>query len=162
MARKVENKAPAVRRARPDDAQRLAELSGQLGYPAGAAGIKRILRKLKTSAHSAVFVAQSPNGGVVGWVQVSMTHILEFGTRAELDGVIVDEAHRSLGAGAKLLEAAEAWARKQGCLSMSVRSNVIRERAHKFYERQGYEHYKTQKAFRKPLESPARRPPITP
>jgi hypothetical protein len=34
---------------------------------------------------------------------------------------------------------------------MSVRSNVIRDRAHKFYERQGYEHYKTQKAFRKPL-----------
>jgi hypothetical protein len=28
---------------------------------------------------------------------------------------------------------------------------VIRDRAHKFYERQGYEHYKTQKAFRKPL-----------
>jgi hypothetical protein len=28
---------------------------------------------------------------------------------------------------------------------------VIRERAHTFYERQGYEHYKTQKAFRKPL-----------
>src|SRR6266550_2924266 len=40
---------------------------------------------------------------------------------------------------------------KQGCKSMSVRSNVIRERAHKFYERNGYEHYKTQKSFRKPL-----------
>jgi hypothetical protein len=34
---------------------------------------------------------------------------------------------------------------------MSVRSKVERERAHKFYARQGYEHYKTQKAFRKPL-----------
>jgi len=34
---------------------------------------------------------------------------------------------------------------------MSVRSNVIRDRAHKFYERQGYEHCKTQKAFRKRL-----------
>jgi hypothetical protein len=34
---------------------------------------------------------------------------------------------------------------------MSVRSNVIRERAHAFYERHGYIHFKTQKAFRKPL-----------
>jgi len=34
---------------------------------------------------------------------------------------------------------------------MSVGSNVIRERAHKFYERNAYEHYKTQKSFRKPL-----------
>jgi len=36
-------------------------------------------------------------------------------------------------------------------VNMSVRSNVIRDRAHKFYERQGYEHCKTQKAFRKRL-----------
>jgi len=28
---------------------------------------------------------------------------------------------------------------------------VIRKRAHKFYEQNGYEHYKTQKSFRKPL-----------
>ena len=35
--------------------------------------------------------------------------------------------------------------------SASVRSNVMRERAHKFYERCGFEHYKTQKSFRKPL-----------
>jgi len=34
---------------------------------------------------------------------------------------------------------------------MSVRSNVTRVRAHSFYERNGYEHYKTQKSFRKPL-----------
>ena len=49
------------------------------------------------------------------------------------------------------LEAAEDWACQHDCPSMSVRSNVIRDRAHKFYERQGYEHYKTQKAFRKTL-----------
>jgi len=41
-----------------------------------------------------------------------------------------------------LLAAAEDWARKHGCKEMSVRSNVIRERAHKFYERNAYEHYK--------------------
>jgi len=28
---------------------------------------------------------------------------------------------------------------------------VIRERAHAFYERQGYQHVKTQKSFRKDL-----------
>jgi GNAT superfamily N-acetyltransferase len=68
-----------------------------------------------------------------------------------LNGLIVAEGHRSLGAGARLLEAAESWARKHDCPSMSVRSNVVRERAHDFYLRRGYEHYKTQKAFRKNL-----------
>ena len=99
-----------------------------------------------------MFVAESADGaGVVGWVHVSVSHLLESDLRAEVNGLIVGEGQRSAGAGAKLLEAAEEWARKLGCLGMNVRSNVIRERAHKFYEREGYEHYKTQKAFRKPL-----------
>jgi len=63
----------------------------------------------------------------------------------------VDEQVRSGGVGWLLLEAAEQWARRMRCGVMSLCSNVIRERAHSFYERHGYEHYKTQKAFRKKL-----------
>jgi GNAT superfamily N-acetyltransferase len=63
----------------------------------------------------------------------------------------VDEKRRSAGTGRKLLQVAERWAAERGCKSVSVRSNVIRERAHEFYLRNGYEHFKTQKAFRKPL-----------
>jgi GNAT superfamily N-acetyltransferase len=151
MAKKAEKQSVVTRRARVSDALRLAELAGQLGYPTSAAEITKRLRKLKPASKNALFVAESPGAGVVGWTHVSVTHLGEVGTRAELNGLIVAEGQRSLGAGARLLEAAEDWARKHGCPSMSVRSNVIRERAHKFYERQGYEHYKTQKAFRKPL-----------
>jgi GNAT superfamily N-acetyltransferase len=151
MAKKAEKQSVVTRRARVSDALRLAELAGQLGYPTSAAEMTKRLRKLKPASQNALFVAESPGAGVVGWTHVSVTHLVEVGTRAELNGLIVAEDQRSLGAGARLLEAAEDWARKHGCPSMSVRSNVIRERAHKFYERQGYEHYKTQKAFRKPL-----------
>lgn len=151
MATAVKQAQLTIRRARRSDAVRLAELSGQLGYPATAEEITKRLRKLGPASLSALFVADSPYDGVVGWAHVSVNHLLEVGTRAELNGLVVAEGQRSLGAGARLLDAAEAWARKHDCQSMSVRSNVIRERAHKFYERQGYEHYKTQKAFRKPL-----------
>lgn len=151
MAKQADTQRIIVRRARTSDASRLAELSGQLGYPATAEEIAKRMRKLKPASQNALFVAESPGAGVVGWTHVSVTHLVEVGTRAELNGLIVAEGQRSLGAGARLLEAAEDWARKHGCPSMSVRSNVIRERAHKFYERQGYEHYKTQKAFRKSL-----------
>jgi GNAT superfamily N-acetyltransferase len=151
MAKKIVNQGVNVRRARTSDAPRLAELSGQLGYPATSAEIIKRIRRLKPASQNALFVADSPGAGVVGWAHVSVTHLVEVDTRAELNGLIVSEGQRSLGAGAHLLEAAEHWARKHGCPSMSVRSNVIRERAHKFYERQGYEHYKTQKAFRKTL-----------
>jgi GNAT superfamily N-acetyltransferase len=151
MAKKAENQSIKIRRARTNDAARLADLSGQLGYPTTAAEIIKRLRKLEPASQNALFVAESSEAGVVGWAHVSATHLVEVGTRAELNGLIVAEDQRSLGAGARLLEAAEDWARKHGCAGMSVRSNVIRERAHRFYERQGYEHYKTQKAFRKTL-----------
>ncbi len=151
MRKKNGNPGVKIRRARAGDAPQLAQLSGQLGYPTTAAEIKKRLRRLKPASQNALFVAESPDSGVVGWAHVSVTHLVEVGTRAELNGLIVAEGQRSLGAGARLLQAAEDWADKRGCPSMSVRSNVIRERAHKFYERQGYEHYKTQKAFRKEL-----------
>jgi GNAT superfamily N-acetyltransferase len=149
----VDATAIKIRKARRGDAERIAQLSGELGYPASAAQIAVRLRQLTPVSKHAVFVAESPEAdtGVVGWVHVSESHLLESDVRAEVNGLIVADGQRSVGAGAKLLEAAEAWARRRGCRGMNVRSNVIRERAHKFYERQGYEHYKTQKAFRKPL-----------
>ncbi|MGB2623693.1 MAG: GNAT family N-acetyltransferase [Candidatus Acidiferrum sp.] len=151
MTQKADKQELTIRRARASDAARLAELSGQLGYPTTRAEISKRMGKLKNAQPNALFVAEKREGEVIGWAHVSVTHLLEVGTRAELNGLVVEEGCRSLGAGAKLLEAAEEWARKHGCPVMSVRSNVIRERAHTFYERQGYEHYKTQKAFRKAL-----------
>jgi GNAT superfamily N-acetyltransferase len=151
MARRSGKQGVLIRRARSSDASKLAELSGQLGYPTTVSEIVTRMRKLKTASRNVLFVAETPEAGVVGWTNVSIRQLLEIGTVAELNGLVVAEGQRGLGAGAKLLDAAEDWARKQGCPIMSVRSNVIRERAHKFYERQGYEHHKTQKAFRKAL-----------
>ena len=147
----VQDKELRIRRAKSADAPRLAELSGQLGYPVTAAQMRKRLLGIKPPSQHAVFVAESPKDGVIGWVHVSRQPLLEVEIRAEINGLVVAEGQRSLGAGARLLAAAEDWARNHGCKGMSVRSNVIRERAHQFYERNGYEHYKTQKSFRKPL-----------
>jgi GNAT superfamily N-acetyltransferase len=140
-----------IRRAKTSDAARIAELSGQLGYPAKPAEIAQRLRKIKPPSHHAVLVAESHDRNVVGWLHVSVSPLLEVRLRAEVNGLVVENDERSRGTGALLLRAAEQWARSRGCKSMSVRSNVIRERAHQFYLRHGYQHYKTQKAFRKPL-----------
>jgi GNAT superfamily N-acetyltransferase len=140
-----------IRRAKPSDASRLAELTTQLGYPATANEIRERLARLLTRPEHAVFVAEAPGSGPIGWLHVSIALLLECPLRAEIGGLVVDEAQRSCGAGAQLLAAAEAWARAKACEHMFVRSNVIRERAHQFYERHGFQQIKTQKAFRKPL-----------
>jgi ribosomal protein S18 acetylase RimI-like enzyme len=138
-----------IRRARQSDGPRIAELSGQLGYPTTAREMAVRLKFALREKNGACFVAETSANGVVGWAHVSVTPLLEVERRAEVNGLVVDERVRSQGAGWSLLQTAEAWARKKGCKGMSVRSNVLRERAHGFYERYGYEHYKTQKAFRK-------------
>ena len=141
-----------IRKARCGDALRLAELSGQLGYPTSKRQMAKRLSLVLGEKYGACFVARrNDDGEIAGWVHVSTTPLLEVERRAEINGLVVDENLRSQGAGRLLLDAAERWARKMGCRNMSVRSNVIRERAHAFYDRNGYEHFKTQKAFRKKL-----------
>jgi GNAT superfamily N-acetyltransferase len=143
---------PIIRRARLSDASAVAELSGQLGYPTSEIEMAdRLAHLIRHPRFGAVLIAETSEGKVIGWVHVSVTPLLEVPLRAEINGLIVAEGQRSSGAGAKLLLAAEDWAQSKGCNGMSVRSNVIRDRAHAFYLRNGYEHFKTQKAFRKPL-----------
>ena len=145
------NQGVKIRRAKSSDVPRIAELTSQLGYPSTREQVRTRLRKIKLASGNAVFVADSSQHGVIGWVHVGRQALLECDVRAEINGLIVAEGHRSLGAGAKLMAAAENWARRHGCAGLSVRSNIIRKRAHKFYQRWGFEHYKTQKSFRKPL-----------
>ena len=140
-----------IRRARGSDAAAIAELSGQLGYPTAVEEMRGRLRDVLKDREGACFVAVAAVGKVTGWIHVSVTPLLEVERRAEVNGLVVDRRMRSLGAGAMLLAAGENWARRMRSRTMSVRSNVQRRRAHGFYLQNGYEHYKTQKAFRKTL-----------
>jgi GNAT superfamily N-acetyltransferase len=141
-----------IRRARLSDAPAVAELSAQLGYPTPEMQMAgRLAHLIRHPRFGVVLIAENSDGKTVGWLHVSVTPLLEVSLPAEVNGLIVADGQRSSGAGAKLLRAAEAWAKSKGCTNMSVRSNVVRDRAHAFYLRNGYEHYKTQKAFRKSL-----------
>jgi ribosomal protein S18 acetylase RimI-like enzyme len=140
-----------IRRAKPKDAAQIAKLSGQLGYPTTTTEMRKRLPLVLRDKRAACFVAETDEAGVIGWIHVSVCPLLEVEGRVEVNGLIVDEQTRSGGAGWRLLLAAEKWTLKMKCKSVSVRSNVIRERAHAFYLKHGYEHYKTQKAFRKSI-----------
>ena len=98
----------------------------------------------------ALLVAEAP-AGLAGWIQVSVSRIFEAPSSAEIAGLVVDESRRGEGVGPLLLRAAEEWARGRGCAAIRVRSNVMRERAHRFYEREGYGRIKVQQVFEKPL-----------
>ena len=139
----------AVREARSSDAPRVVELMEQLGY---RATVEQVAERLGMCGHQRqVFVAVDEKGRIAGWIAISLPIYLIAGMRAEIEGLIVDANRRELGAGRALIERAERWARKNGCATMRLLSNVGRERAHAFYERHGYSTIKTEHVFEKSL-----------
>lgn len=141
-----------VRLATLEDTERIKQLSEQLGYPSTTAEIARRLAELLDNSEHAVFVAEN-SGTLVGWIHVVATHSLTAHAPGEISGLVVDEQHRGHGLGQLLMARAEKWAREKGCGSIRLRSNVVRSRAHAFYERRGYRVIKTQKAFSKVFAS---------
>lgn len=140
-----------VRRATPEDAPRLAALSGELGYPASSEDIGRRVAELAERADALILVAELMPGDIVGWIHGTEQLLLESGRRCELVGLVVDPRARGRGVGRRLVAEVEAWAAGRGIRQMAVRSNVTRLESHPFYERLGYTRVKTQHAYRKRL-----------
>src|SRR5277367_5375314 len=120
MAWKAELPGVIVRRARSSDAGQIAKLSGELGYPSTPALVLKRLGTLRPASQHAVFVAETKIGEVVAWLHISISRLLESDARAEVNALIVSASQRSLGAGAQLLAAAEAWSKKERCRTVSV------------------------------------------
>lgn len=142
---------PTVRFAEIGDAEKIAHLTTQLGYPCTSEQVRTRLADMEDSDHYGVYVAQLPGGIIAGWIAICISRAVELDKCAEITGLVVDEQLRSRRVGKILLDAAEKWASSHGCRVLAVRSNVTRERAHRFYTRNAFEHIKTQKMFRKAL-----------
>ncbi len=98
-----------------------------------------------------LLVAVVPRAGCVGWVGVSQRRALTSVAAATIEGLVVEDEFRSSGIGAMLVAEAEVWARRRGCTTVRVLSNVVRKRAHDFYRKLGYEVVKSEVVFEKPL-----------
>lgn len=102
----------------------------------------------------AVFVAERPEGGLCGLLEVSL-HPFAYGCDTQpvgyLEGWYVDPDMRRQGIGKALVAAAEAWARAQGCVEMASDcelDNTLSLQAHLAI---GYEEVERLIHFRKPL-----------
>ncbi len=135
------------------DAREVAALSSQLGYPSTAAEIEKRFRAAAQAPDSALDVAETDDGRVVGWVHVVGRHFLESEPYVEIAGLVVDAGARRHGVGWALVAEAETWAKERGYGTMRIRSNTARVEARPFYEQVGYEIIKTQYVFRKSLKA---------
>lgn len=145
------NDSTIIRLANTGDVERMAELCGQLGYPSTPEELRRRLERIQASEQHAVYVAEGSDGQVIGWMHVCLRQLVMVDPQVEVAGLVVAEGQRSGGLGRRLIQQAEAWARQQGCAAVTVRSNVVRQRAHTFYQKLGYQLIKTSLTFLKHL-----------
>lgn len=135
----------------PGDAEVVARLSTELGYPATTDEIAGRLADLLPQGDHAVLVAQV-GAGIAGWIHVQESHLVVEQVRADITGLVVDRGARRAGVGRALVDAAERWAAERGADRIRVRSNVVRDDAHAFYPAIGYSISKTSTVFEKKLE----------
>jgi len=134
----------------PDDADRVADLITQLGYPATGPQIARRFERINGQSNQILLVAEE-EGQAVAWIHLAAHPYLESDACAEILGFVVADGFRSRGIGKALVTSAEAWASALGCGMLRVRSRIVRERAHAFYEGNGFRRVKTQHCFEKDL-----------
>jgi ribosomal protein S18 acetylase RimI-like enzyme len=135
------------------DAPAVAGLATELGYPTDGEQARDRLERLLGRAEDAVLVAEE-NGVVVGWIHVREGHALESEPVGEIAGLVVTAARRGRGLGKALVQAGLAWAAGRGLDTVRVRSNVVREETHRWYQAAGFEPIKTQRVFSRSTRSP--------
>jgi aminoglycoside 6'-N-acetyltransferase I len=102
-----------------------------------------------------VLVAEATGGRLVGFVEVALRSIADGCADAPvgyLEGLYVLPDDRRRGVGTALVDAAEAWAREQGCAEMGSDALLANLESQAFHRARGYEEVDRQVTFRRRLD----------
>lgn len=136
---------PALRNARPDDAEALRSLQEEIyregswfvgDGPPSVGGLQRQLRGL--DPRRSLMLVATLDGTICGWLELHRMHARRLEHVAVLT-LAVSRRYRRRGVGAALLERAVVWARRAGVLKigLNVRSGNVGAIA--LYRRFGFE-----------------------
>ncbi|MEA3062902.1 MAG: hypothetical protein QOJ94_2683 [Sphingomonadales bacterium] len=140
--------ALSIREAAPRDSEAISALLGELGFPSGAADIRRRLPRLRKAGEPPLVAVEEEVIGCLAWHITPVLHRPAPVGRVTM--MVVAEKARRRGIGAALLEAAEARLAAAGCGLVEVTSNIELGGAHAFYRARGYE--RTSYRFAKKLK----------
>jgi GNAT superfamily N-acetyltransferase len=145
----------AIREIVPEDAGAIAELSDQLGYEASSGEMKARIEAMLPLPADHLAVVACFKDEVVGWVEAEVVRHLQSPAHALITGLVVKEGVRSLGVGKRLCAEVDRWCRQRNVPVIRVTSRMTRERAHRFYLREGFVQTKTSAVFEKVLSDHA-------
>lgn len=123
-------------------------LSAELGYPVTIDGLSDRYRHLSGLKQHALFVSTSDRG-INGFVHLEAVDDLIEERKVEIKALIVNEKYRNSGIGHELVSSGIEWAKKFGLNTIYLNCNILRNRAHCFYEKEGFKKVKTSHFFEK-------------
>jgi GNAT superfamily N-acetyltransferase len=127
-----------VRSATADDAERLASMLTDEGYPAGTSDLASRIERYGALG-SQVLVAEA-GGEVVGFITVLVLPRFEVADLfARITSLVVDAGVRERGIGRLLMQAAEEQARAAGAAWLEVTAGHHRPDARRLFESLGYD-----------------------
>lgn len=136
-----------------EDAEAVAELSGQLGYETSSTKMTDRISSILPLRDDHLALVACVGGQVVGWIEAEVARHLQSEPHTVITGLVVQDGARSLGVGSRLCAQVEEWSLERGVPVIRVTSRMTRERAHRFYLREGFVQTKTSGVFEKILSS---------
>jgi GNAT superfamily N-acetyltransferase len=134
----IDRHTVVLREATDDDADAIATLFTDEGYPSGPSDIVERLGRY-ASPYSRVIVADS-GGEVVGFIAVHALPRFEHSDRIiRIMALVVDAGVRERGVGRQLMEEAERLGRELGAAFAEVTAGHHRPDARRLYEDLGYD-----------------------
>jgi GNAT superfamily N-acetyltransferase len=128
-----------IRKATTADADRIADLLTQLGYPGTEGFIREKIVQLNSHPDAELMVAMEGDE-VLGFISIHfIPQIALPGSFARISYLCVEEGARGRGIGKRLESYCERLAGERDCDRIEVHCHSRRKRAHDFYHRQGYE-----------------------
>lgn len=128
--------AITIRAATDSDAEAVARLLTDLGYPTSATDVPGRRARLTAGGRGAILLAVGD-----GTIGLATVHVLSVLNRprdvAWLTALVVDERARGQGVGRALVGAVESYARAAGCERLSVTTHEASAGARAFYPRVG-------------------------
>jgi GNAT superfamily N-acetyltransferase len=128
-----------------NDLESVGAMSDQLGYPVDTNELNTRFEELMKLSHHALMVCEE--NSVKGWIHLEVVSDLIEERKVEIKALVVDQNERSKGTGSLLVKAASEWAKTYGVSTIYLSCNIIRDRAHAFYEREGFTRDKTSHFF---------------
>lgn len=143
------NKNFIVRQAVISDAKDIYYINKtSLGYDYALEKQKAKIQAVLNDSTQVIFVAET-NNKVVGYIHLVNYDVIYADNFKNCLGLAVDNDYKRNGIGSALLNQAEIWAKENGAAGIRLCSGVEREKAHQFYQSQGYEVTKLQKNIKK-------------